>query len=125
MKASNLRTGTPGAQGAKSTFSTAGITYITDSGGRRIGIKKLSPSERYALADAVDAKNQSTEMQAIVAASVVSIGDEGYPAVVSRADLLTLLDDLGDEGLAAIAAPVILLYGAAIDEKAVRTAKNS
>ncbi len=102
----------------------AGIIYVTDKRERRIGLKKLKPSQRFMLAEAVQTKTPSGEMQAIFAASVVSIGEDGCPPIASTKDLLRRLDDLDDDGLAAITPELLKLYGITLDEKDIDTAKK-
>lgn len=107
-----------------SKTSAGGIEYVTDSLGRRIGLKKMGPSARYLLAEKIIATNMSTIMQLYTAASVVSIDDEGYPPLESKQDLLARLDEIGDEGLAAITEKVMLMYGGTMSEAEATTAKN-
>jgi hypothetical protein len=101
-----------------------GLISVVDSAGVRYGLRKLKPSERYSLSEAVEATNMSANMQIITAASVVSIGEDGMPPITSRAELLARLDELGDEGLAAITPAVLKMYGLDLDKQAIKTAKN-
>jgi hypothetical protein len=105
--------------------ATPGVTYVTDSRGRRIGLKKLKPSERFKLSEAIDTKTQSGELQKIVVATVVSIDDEAFPPLKDKAGLLNRLDEIGDEGLAAITKPVLEIYGFNFDQADIDLAKNS
>jgi hypothetical protein len=102
-----------------------GIVYVTAKDGRKFGLKKLKPSGRFLLAEAVNTTNPSTEMQAIVVATVFSIDDEAFTPVESKADLLKRLDDVGDDGLSAITPAILEMYGVGLTEKDVAAAKNS
>lgn len=122
---SDLQTGEPAAPVKAPAPAPIGIFYVEDSNGRKIGLKKLKPSQRFMLAESVVTKTPSGEMQAIFVASVVSIGEDGCAPLTSHADLLKRLDELDDAGLAAITAPLLKLYGLALDEKDIDLAKNS
>lgn len=102
----------------------AGITVITDSNGRKIGLRKLTPGERFELDDAIEAKTLSAGMTIKLAASVISIGDEATTPITNRAELHERLDELGDEGLAAITEPGLKLYGVDLSELEKAAAKN-
>lgn len=127
MEVKNLQESTSGGQKSESPSpaALAGIIYVTDKRQRRIGLKKLKPSQRFMLAESVQTKTPSGEMQAIFAASVVSIGEDGCPPITSSKDLMRRLDDLDDDGLAAITPELLKLYGLTIDEKDIIAAKNS
>jgi hypothetical protein len=127
VKASNLSRQSAAAKESADPPATAakpGIVYITDSIGRRFGLKKLGPSQRYLLAKKIVAENMSTAMQLYTAASVISIDEEGYPQLENEADLLERLDEIGDEGLAAITEPVAEMYGTTVSKDEAATAKN-
>lgn len=126
MEVKNIQEGSAGGQRPESPSpALAGIIYVTDKRERRIGLKKLKPSQRFMLAEAVQTKTPSGEMQAIFAASVFSIGEDGCPPITSSKDLMKRLDDLDDDGLAAITPELLKLYGLTIDEKDIAAAKNS
>lgn len=126
VKVSNLQSGEPKQPKAAEKVVVGGIetTYVTDAAERRYGIRKLKPSERYALSEAVEAATMSASMQLITAASVVSIGDEAFTPIKDRKDLLAKLDEIGDEGLTAVTPVVLKLYGVDLDKAAIEQAKN-
>lgn len=88
------------------------IIYVTDSQKRRFGLRKLRPSERYSLSKAAGGDtNISCWLQALAVGTVISIDAEGLPAIKSESELMERLDDIGDEGLAAVTPQVLTLYG--------------
>lgn len=133
MKVDNVRSGTAakpsttdkdvGTDAMPATMPA--VTYVVDKIGRRLGLKKLKPSQRFSLEDIVQPKSPSTEMQAIFVATVFSIDDEGMTPIASRKDFMERVDQVGDEGLVAIVEPCMKLYGLSLDEKDILTAKNS
>lgn len=100
-----------------------GVTYVPAKDGRRFGLKKLKPSARFLLAEAVETKTGSGEMQAVIVATVFSIDNDVKPPVENKADLLARLDEIGDDGLRAITGPVMEMYGVSAGD--IATAKNS
>lgn len=121
-KVSNVRRTTAGEAGEN--ILPTGIVYVTAEDGRRFGLKKLRPSARFELEEATQTKTPSGEMQAIFAASVISIDDEGYTPITSRLELLKRLDEIGDEGLAAITPKLLSLYGLNLTEEDIAGAKK-
>lgn len=103
---------------------TDGIVYVTDKRGRRLGLKKLRPSQRFALEEATATKTPSGEMQAIFAASVISIDQDGMPPITNRQGLMARLDELDDDGLTAITPACLELYGIQLTDQDVIAAKN-
>lgn len=121
----NSNEAAPAADAPAPAPKAPGIVYVTAKDGRKFGLKKLRPSGRFLLAEAVNTTNPSTEMQAIVVATVFSIGDEAFAPVESKKDLLDRLDVVGDEGLSAITPAILEMYGVGLTEKDVAAAKNS
>jgi hypothetical protein len=101
-----------------------GIIYVTDSQGRKIGLRKLSASQRFEIDDKIEAKTLSAGLQIKFVASVVSIDQEGLPVVESRKDVLERLDLLDDHGLEAITQPCLDLYGIDLNAAEKAQAKN-
>lgn len=102
----------------------AGITVVTDSKGRKIGLRKLTPGERFELDDAVEAKTMSAGMTIKLAASVVSIDEDGLPPISNRAELHDRLNTLGDEGMEAITEVGLKMYGIDLSELEALAAKK-
>lgn len=103
----------------------AGITVVTDTKGRKIGLKKLSASQRFLIDEKFEAKSAWSGMQIKMVCSVVSIDEEGMPELDTRAELLQRLDLLGDEGMEAITEPYLKLYGLEITPEGIQKVKNS
>lgn len=105
-----------------------GVTYVTDSKGRQIGLKKPTPGDRFELDDAVATKTQAAAMQVSVVGCVISIDQDGLPPLWTfqdaRGEFKKRLNLLGDEGLMAITPAALKLFGIDLDEKALQTAKN-
>lgn len=120
--AKNVRTAPIAAPAAQ---VIAGITIVTDSKGRKIGLKKLSASQRFLIDEKFEAKSAWSGMQIKMVASVVSIDAEGQPDLETRAELLDRLDLLGDDGMEAITEPYLKLYGLEITPEGIQKTKNS
>lgn len=128
-KVTNVRrgpteTGASGEGADTTAKANAGIVYAKDANGRKFGLKKLRPSDRFQLEEATQTKTPSGEMQAIFAASVISIDDEGMTPITSRQELLKRLDEIGDDGLSAITPKLLSLYGLNLTEKDIEASKN-
>jgi hypothetical protein len=129
----NVRRAAPPAEAGtaqpKLVTDAQGILYVEDELGRKIGIRKLKRSERFKLNEATNPTNMSTGIEALIAASVVSVDEEGFPPITKYDQLLARLDELGDEVFAAVSQPVMKLYGLQADPeqdaKDKTTAKNS
>jgi len=104
--------------------SPFGVDYVFDSRGRKIGLKKLKPSERFLLSKHIETPNLSTLMQAITVASIISIDLDGFPPLKNEADLLSRLDLIGDDGLEAVTEKVMKMYGQTLTPAEATTAKN-
>lgn len=125
-KVGNIKTGDEAAKPATpATVPNAlGIVHVEDAKGRRYGLRKLKPSERYTLSEKIEAATMSANMQLITVATVISIGEEGLPPITSKLQLLNRLDQIGDDGLQAITPAVLKMYGIDLDKEAIEAAKN-
>ena len=123
MKVGEVSEGAPAeaASPVPAQAAQGNVVYITAKDGRRFGLKKLKPSARYLVTENCQIVNPLVELQAVVVATVFSIGDEVYPALKSKADLLRRLDEI-DDSLRDITPAVMDLYG--LTEKDVELAKN-
>lgn len=115
-KVSNVRRGPASTEGntveAKApVVDLNSIQYVEDELGRKVGFRRLKRSERYLLNEATNASNMSNGIESLVAASVVSVDQEGFPAIKSKEALLARLDELGDEVIGAVTQPIMKLYG--------------
>jgi hypothetical protein len=130
MEVTNVQIGEAGAQPAAvapaAPKQEPSSQVLEDVTGRKYWLRKLKPSERYLLSDAVEANTFSATMQIVTAASVMAIGDpgNGCPPIRNKAELLRRLDEIGDEGLVAITPTVMKWYGGSFDQKEVEIAKN-
>lgn len=124
MEVTDIQETVPQPSPTPKAAAAPAIRNVTDSLGRSIGLKKLKPSERFLLSKVVDMTNASTMMQAIAAASVFSIDDEGFTPIRSEKELLARLDQVGDEGLLAIMPAIDEMYGTTISAQDAEAAKN-
>jgi hypothetical protein len=79
---------------------------ITDSLGRRIGLRRLNALDKLRLfkaAGPVLSQNQPWLGMAVLAASVVAIDDVPVPSPTTEAQIEGLVSRLGDAGISAIA----------------------
>jgi hypothetical protein len=123
VKVKNVSEGSsPGSPAA----APAEITFITDSRGRRFGLKKPTPGDRFELDDCIATKTEAAATQVTVVGCVVSIDEDGLAPLWTydnaREEFKKRLTEIGDEGLLAIAPAVLKLFG--LDPTAVARAKN-
>lgn len=123
ITAGDVAQGNPAQITAKAGMSTTATT--TDSRGRKIAIKKLSPLDRMRLFKLLGADGSQNPMlfgYAALAASVTSIDGVTEHMPTSEAQLYALVERLGDEGLDAIAEAHREHFGAGEDNDADRDA---
>lgn len=107
----------------------ANVRVIAGPDGKKYHLRKLKPSERYLLLDAIAVKTMSSELNVLVVGSLVGVDEEGLPALWTdknpMAEFLKRLDDvIGDQGLATLTPVVLSMYGVAITEQDLAKAKN-
>jgi hypothetical protein len=98
---------------------------VEDASGRKIGIKKLKPSERMNVMLLVGSEASQNEVyfgHAVLAAAVTSIdGDPVFPPT-ARSEIDVLVDRLDDEGLEAVGAGYAKHFMASVASDEVRDA---
>jgi hypothetical protein len=80
--------------------------HCTDVKGRKFVLRRMKPSDRLRVADALGSERSKNELifgNAMVAASIASIDGQMEGIPVSYNQVLALVDRVGDEGLAAVA----------------------
>jgi hypothetical protein len=91
---------------AEASRAAAGIRYVTDARGRRLGVKKLGPSARlrfYKAIGAANAKNDQYVGQAILAYMVCEIDGVQMAPPLNEIQLEALSEQIGDDGINAVA----------------------
>ena len=128
---SNVREGAaakPESPSAPAAQMAGGIAYVEDSTGRKIGLKKPTPGERFELDDAIATKTQAAALQVSIVGFVISIGEDGLPPLWThpdpRAEFKKRLNLLGDEGLMLVTQQAFKMMGMTLDEKGLTQAKN-
>jgi hypothetical protein len=94
---------TPSASIISTALSTE---VVSDSGGRRLTIRRLNALDRLRLFKAAGpllSQNQPWLGMAVIATSVAAIDDVPIPPPVSELQIETMIGRLGDAGIAAIA----------------------
>lgn len=130
-KVSNVRKGKADAapvgeepQNERAAQATVGIVYVTDTLKRRFGIKKMRPSQRFELNEIVNSQTMGGVLTYLMVGSLVSIDEEGYAPVRTKPEFLERLDEIGDEGEAAITPVLLKMYGIELNKMEQDLAKN-
>jgi len=124
---SNVREGAQSA--AKSTakaVSTANTLEKTDTRGRKLLVRRLSPLQRMRLAKlaGTESANVGYMGYVVTAASVAAIDDEPEEFPMSIRAVEAMIEQLGDEGLEVVGEAVAELNGVELDADALERAKN-
>jgi hypothetical protein len=117
---------TPSASIVKAAAQTISVT---DSNGRAIKLRKITPLERMRLFEIVGPENVKNEAYfgyAVLAAHVCEIDGDPVPHISSKATLEAVVQRLGDEGLQATSKGVAknFLPPPQSDDEAIETLKN-
>jgi hypothetical protein len=103
---------------------------VTDSTGRKISVRRLSPLDRMRLF-AIAGKDLSTNTpwmgMAALAVSCVGIDGEQVAKPASKMQIEALVERLGDEGIEAIGAAYVEIFGVTVEDdenKELEKAKN-
>ena len=102
-------------------------TVVTDSKGRTIEVRKLTPLDRMRMSRAAgseNATNQPYMVYALVAFSTANIGGHEKMIPQSQGHLEAVISELGEEGYEAVLSAVIEMHGEQSEGDLVEEAKN-
>ncbi|WP_424139366.1 hypothetical protein [Roseomonas chloroacetimidivorans] len=91
-----------------------GLTYVTDTRGRRIGVRKIGPLEKMRLFKAIGPVNSRNEQYAglaMLAYSVAEIDGELVPGFTTELQCEAMVQRLGDEGFDALGEAQLAMMG--------------